>query len=168
MVSCVSASCGGRSSALTFPLVCLPQARLLRLHRASRPFCSAYPRADLVRRTSKPGAVTQHVDSSFGMQRTEIVCTACGGHLGHLFVSFKNCSRAVNLVDTASMAKIERRKTDRLFSVSSRRARGSPTPRTSELVSSELRRRALPSEPCLLTSHFQQLRVDPLQRGGKS
>ncbi|KAI5476408.1 hypothetical protein MNV49_007786 [Pseudohyphozyma bogoriensis] len=32
-----------------------------------------------------PGAVTQHVDSSFGMQRTEIVCTACGGHLGHLF-----------------------------------------------------------------------------------
>lgn len=32
-----------------------------------------------------PGAVTQHVDSSFGMKRIEITCSACGGHLGHLF-----------------------------------------------------------------------------------
>ncbi|KAG6891252.1 hypothetical protein C0995_008504 [Termitomyces sp. Mi166 len=32
-----------------------------------------------------PGAVSRHEDKSFGTIRTEIVCTACGGHLGHVF-----------------------------------------------------------------------------------
>jgi peptide-methionine (R)-S-oxide reductase len=32
-----------------------------------------------------PGAVSRSVDLSSGMKRTEITCTACGGHLGHVF-----------------------------------------------------------------------------------
>ncbi|KAF8518011.1 methionine sulfoxide reductase [Hysterangium stoloniferum] len=32
-----------------------------------------------------PGAVTRHEDTTLGMTRTEIICTACGGHLGHVF-----------------------------------------------------------------------------------
>jgi len=63
---------------------------------------------------SIPGAVSRHVDRSFGRERTEIVCSNCGGHLGHVFkgegyqteTDERHCVNSVSLKFTEDEQKV--------------------------------------------------------------
>jgi len=55
-------------------------------------------------------AVASRTDSTFGMERTEIHCTRCGGHLGHVFddgpkpTGLRYCMNGVAMTFTAGRA----------------------------------------------------------------
>ncbi|PHH52443.1 Peptide methionine sulfoxide reductase B2, chloroplastic [Ceratocystis fimbriata CBS 114723] len=63
---------------------------------------------------SIPGAVVRHEDRSLGMTRTEIMCSNCGGHLGHVFkgegyptpTNERHCVNSVSLRFTEDEKKV--------------------------------------------------------------
>ncbi|EPT01036.1 hypothetical protein FOMPIDRAFT_1023393 [Fomitopsis schrenkii] len=56
-----------------------------------------------------PGAVKRQDDFSRGTVRTEIVCTACGGHLGHVFKGegFKTPTDERHCVNSVSISFVD-------------------------------------------------------------
>lgn len=59
-------------------------------------------------RPDNPHVVTELVDRSFGMERTEVRCKQCGSHLGHVFQDGPPPTGLRYCINSASLTFVER------------------------------------------------------------